>query len=68
MIIETKLILKLTDNEMKILKDCQELLIKIATEADELGGEFDEIQSESIDDASDTLMTLRDISEQYFGV
>lgn len=68
MIIETELKLKLTSNELCVLTDCQELLTRIAVRADELGGEFNEVQSGSIDDAIDVLTTLRDISEQYYGV
>ena len=68
MIIETELKLKLTSNELCVLTDCQELLTRIATRADELGGEFNEVQSGSIDDAIDVLTALRDISEQYYGV
>ncbi len=68
MIIETKIKLKLTSTEMCVLADCQELLTEIAERADELGGEFDEMQLADIDDALDTLMKLRDISEQYYGV
>lgn len=68
MIIETKMKLKLTSNEMCVLANCQELLTKIAVQADELGGEFDEIESVDIDNAIDTLMTLSDISEEYYGV
>lgn len=68
MIIETELKLKLTGNELCVLTDCQELLTRIAIQADELNGEFDEIQSGSIDDAIDVLVKLKDISEQYYGV
>lgn len=68
MIIETKIKLKLTSTELRVLQDCQELLIKIAEQADELGGEFDEIGSADFDNAIDTLMTLSDISEEYYGV
>ena len=68
MIIETKMELKLTSTELCVLQDCQELLTKIATRADELGGEFDEIESVDIDNAIDTLITLKDISEEYYGV
>lgn len=68
MIIETKLNLKLTSTELCVLQDCQELLTKIAVQVDKLGGEFDEIESVDIDNAIDTLMTLSDISEEYYGV
>lgn len=68
MIIETKMKLKLTSNEMCVLADCQELLTEIAVQADELGGEFDEMQSADIDDTLSTLMKLRDMSELYYGV
>lgn len=68
MIIETKIKLKLTSTELRVLQDCQELLIKIAEQADELGEEFDEIGSADFDNAIDTLMTLSDISEEYYGV
>lgn len=68
MIIETKIKLKLTSTELCVLQDCQELLTKIAVQADELGGEFDEIQSVDIDNAIDTLITLKDISDEYYGV
>ena len=68
MIIETQLTLKLTSTELCVLADCQELLTKIMTRVDELGGEFDELQSARIDDAIDTLTTLKDISDQYYGV
>lgn len=68
MIVETELKLKLTADERKTLVDCQELLIKIARQTDELDGEFDEVSDRSIDEALNTLMTLSDISEEYFGV
>ena len=68
MIIETKMKLKLTSNEMCVLADCQELLTEIAVRADELDGEFDEMQVADIDDAISTLMKLRDMSEPYYGV
>ena len=66
MIIETKLKLKLTSTELCVLTDCQELLTEIATRVDEFVGEFNEIQLQSIDDAINTLMTLKDISEPYY--
>ena len=65
MIIETKIKLKLTNTELCVLQDCQELLTKIAVQADELGGEFDEILSADIYNAIDTLITLKDISDEY---
>lgn len=68
MIIETELKLKLTSNELCVLADCQELLTRIAIRADELGGEFNEIQSGNIDDAINTITTLKDISDSYYGV
>lgn len=63
MIIETELKLKLTTDERKTLVDCQELLIRIARQTDELDGEFEEVSNRSIDEALDTLMTLSDISD-----
>lgn len=63
MIIETELKLKLTTDERKTLVDCQELLIRIARQTDELDGEFEEVSTRSIDEALDTLMTLSDISD-----
>lgn len=66
MTVEAELKLKLTSNELCVLTDCQELLTEIATRADELGGEFSEVQLGSIDDTISTLMTLRDISEPCY--
>lgn len=68
MIIELEKKLKLTAKERQILKDCEFLLIKIAKESDEFGGEFVDIDDSDIDNAIDSLSIIYDMSEEYFGV
>lgn len=70
MIIDVVQTLKLTKEEMRILKDCQELLTKIVEESNKLnvGGEFDGIDSYDIDETISSLLKIYDIAEEYFGV
>ena len=64
MIIETIYKLKLTSNEKEILDKCHALLEEIigGCRGDELSNE---VEIDSIVDASDTLLNLMDITEIY---
>lgn len=64
MIIETIYKLKLTSNEKEILDKCHALLEEIigGCRGDELSNE---VEIDSIVDASDTLLNLMDITEVY---